>query len=246
MKNIKKLPTKQVEKFSTVFMQLGLVLVLFIVYVTLEHQTEVKPLALTDLSSVPEKVYFPEEPDVIFTKEPKEIPKMKIPEPNIFITDEPIEKGKKETIILKEPTDKKPIIFNDKTIIVVPDPEPEPENDVPFINIEDAPVFKGCEGLLKEENKICFEKKIRKFVQRNFDAELAQEIGLHTGKHNIYTQFIIDKDGKIADIKVRAPHKRLEKEAQRIIKKLPKFTPGMQRKKPVKVRYTLPIAFSVE
>ena len=40
MKNLKKLPSKQLEKFSTIFTQLGLVLVLFIVYVTLEHETK--------------------------------------------------------------------------------------------------------------------------------------------------------------------------------------------------------------
>jgi len=40
MKNFKKAPTKQLEKFSNIFAQLGLVLVLFVVYVSLEHQTE--------------------------------------------------------------------------------------------------------------------------------------------------------------------------------------------------------------
>ena len=40
MKNLKKLPNKQLEKFSNIFTQLGLVLVLFIVYVTLEHETK--------------------------------------------------------------------------------------------------------------------------------------------------------------------------------------------------------------
>lgn len=44
MKNVKKIPTKQLEKFSTIFTQLGLVLVLFIVYISLEHQTKQRPL----------------------------------------------------------------------------------------------------------------------------------------------------------------------------------------------------------
>ena len=245
MKNTKKLPTKQLEKFSTVFMQLGLVLVLFIVYVTLEHQTEIKPLTIVDNSITPDKIYVLDEPDVFFTKEPKVVPKIaEVLKPNVFIPDAPIEKGPVETVILK-PTEKEPLIVKEGTIIEVDDPV-EPENDVPFFLIEDAPVFKGCEGLSKEDNKVCFEKKIKKFVQRNFDAELASELGLHSGKHKILTQFIIDKNGKIAGLKVRAPHKRLEKEAQRIINKLPKFTPGKQRNRPVKVSYTLPIAFSVE
>jgi protein TonB len=45
MKNLKKQPTKQLEKFSNIFMQLGLVLVLFVVFVSLEHKTEERTLA---------------------------------------------------------------------------------------------------------------------------------------------------------------------------------------------------------
>lgn len=245
MKNTKKLPTKQLEKFSTVFTQLGLVLVLFIVYVTLEYQTEIITTSPKKMSSTSERVYLPDEQMVIISREPKEIIKVKVPEPEVFIIDEPIKKGENETIIFKKSVIEDPVILEEGDIIIA-DEDPEIEEDVPFINIEEAPVFKGCEGLSKEDNKICFEKMIKKFVQQNFDGELAQEIGLHTGKHKIHTQFIIDKNGDVIDIKIRAPHPRLKKEVDRVINKLPKFTPGKQRKKPVKVRYTLPIAFSVD
>ena len=57
---------------------------------------------------------------------------------------------------------------------------------------------------------------------------------------------LIDEKGHVIDIKIRAPHKRLKKEMQRLIQKLPKFTPGKQQNRTVRVRYTLPIAFSVE
>ena len=46
MKNLKKVPTKQLEKFSNIFTQLGLVLVLFIVYLTLEHKQFIAQLLL--------------------------------------------------------------------------------------------------------------------------------------------------------------------------------------------------------
>ena len=111
--------------------------------------------------------------------------------------------------------------------------------------IQNAPVFKGCEGLLKEENKKCFDKKMNKFVQRNFNAELVNEVGLSSGKYKIQTQFIIDNKGNVVDIKILAPHARLKKETQQLIEKLPKFTPGKQSNKAVKVRYTLPISFQV-
>ena len=44
----------------------------------------------------------------------------------------------------------------------------------------------------------------------------------------------------------RAPHKRLQQEAIRVVKLLPKMIPGKQRGRPVGVKYSLPIAFKVE
>lgn len=247
MKNLKKLPSKQLEKFSNIFTQLGLVLVLFIVYVTLEHKTEDKTVAVLKPSDY-QYVFVEPEQDIVFQKEVKVVPKARTPEVPKFIIDAPIEKGtdeENETLI--DLPKEEPTILNPDEIYTVEIPsENLPIEDVPFINIEDAPVFKGCEGLSKEENKVCFDKKMKKFVRRNFNVELANEIGLRTGKYKIQTQFLIDDKGNVVDIQIRAPHTKLEKETNRLINKLPKFTPGKQRNKPVRVRYTLPIAFSVE
>ena len=57
--------------------------------------------------------------------------------------------------------------------------------------------------------------------------------------------FTINQKGEIEDIKVRAPHPRLEKEGFRVVNSLPKFTPGKQRGVPVKVKYAMPITFQV-
>jgi protein TonB len=58
--------------------------------------------------------------------------------------------------------------------------------------------------------------------------------------------FTIDKNGEISDVRARAPHKRLEEEAKRIIYRyLPKVIPGKQKGKAVAVKYSLPIVFNV-
>jgi protein TonB len=248
MKNFKKLPRKQLEKFSTIFTQLGLVLVLFVVYISLEHKTEEKKAIVFEHEDS-KIAYFDPSTEIIFTKEVKVTPNIKVVKTPPFIVDAPIDKGDNTVIetVIDLPSEKDPEIIDINTVVtIVEKPTFNDEDEVPYILIQDAPVFKGCEGLSKEENKACFDTKMKKFVQRNFDADLANELGLQSGKHRIQTQFIINKDGNVVDVKIRAPHKKLKQETDRLIKKLPKFTPGKQRNKPVKVRYTLPITFNVQ
>ena len=87
---------------------------------------------------------------------------------------------------------------------------------------------------------------MKKFIQRNFDVDLGSKLNLRTGKHKIYTQFVIDDKGDVVDIKINAPHVKLKQETLDLIEKLPKFTPGKQQNKTVKVKYTLPITFYVD
>lgn len=140
------------------------------------------------------------------------------------------------------------------------------DKEVSFSVIEEVPVFPGCKGS-KREKKNCLNKEIMKIVVKNFNADLANNLGLPGGeciryaedkngkkycaesiprKYRIYIQFKIDLDGSITDIKVRAPHSKLKKEGVRIAKLIPKMTPGEQRGKPVRVGYTLPVTFNVE
>ena len=88
-------------------------------------------------------------------------------------------------------------------------------------------------------------EKVKKLVNKKFNTELGSDLGL-SGVNRIFVSFKIDKNGNIANIRSRAPHPRLEQEAARVIKLLPKMTPGKQRGKPVGVLYSLPITFKVE
>ena len=95
---------------------------------------------------------------------------------------------------------------------------------VPFPINEDAPIFPGCEKVVKSKRKECFQDQINKHIRKNFHHPvIAQEMGI---QGRVYVNFIISKDGSISDIIMRGPDKNLEKEAARIISKLPTMTPG--------------------
>ena len=117
--------------------------------------------------------------------------------------------------------------------------------EVPFAVIENVPIFPGCERGNNEKKRKCMSDKIAKFVQRKFNTDLAGDLGL-TGRQRISVIFKIDKSGNVVGVRARAPHPRLEKEAQRVINLLPKMQPGKQRGKAVIVPYSLPIIFQVQ
>lgn len=62
----------------------------------------------------------------------------------------------------------------------------------------------------------------------------------------VFVGFVVEKDGSISNVSVmRGVCEELDNEAVRVVKTLPKFTPGMHGGKPVRVQYTLPIAFKL-
>ncbi len=252
MKKLKKNPKLQLEKFSTIFTQLGLVLVLFVVFISLEHESTVKEKVAINEPSINIVDYHPAIPII---KREVEVQKRKIPNNTKVVILEDVKKvdndfkEAKEKVII-QPTEDPTIVDSNTNFGEVPeeeiiDPTEDPK-PISIRSVQKAPVFKGCEGLSERENRVCFEKKMKKLVQRHFDTELANELGLRSGKKRISTQFVIDESGNVIDIQIRAPHPRLKKEANRIINKIPKFKPGYQNDKPAKVRYTLPISFMVE
>ncbi|MDT7830749.1 M56 family metallopeptidase [Flavobacteriaceae bacterium S356] len=114
--------------------------------------------------------------------------------------------------------------------------------EVPFTIIETSPTFPGCE----DGDKKCFNKNLQRHVFKNFDSDLPNELQLPSGRKRIVMLFKIDKKGNVIDIKIRAPHKELEKECTRVLEMLPMMKPGKQRGKEVTVKYTLPMRIDVK
>ncbi len=241
----KKNENARLSTYSKLFFQLGLALTLLIIYVAMEWKTAER--SVTDL--VYTNMQTEEILDIPVTQRVIEVKPLPPPPPS----PERIELVKdntevEETIFETTETDQSEAIKIDNTAInnieeVVE--EEEVEEDVPFAIIEEVPTYPGCKGTNKEKKK-CFEEKIKALVAKNYKTELATELGLTPGKKKIYVQFKIDKNGNISDIRARGPHKRLESEAIRVVKKLPTMVPGKQRGRPVGVRYTLPITLIVQ
>lgn len=120
------------------------------------------------------------------------------------------------------------------------------DNFVPFSQVDQAPVYPGCEYLDNEAQMQCFSTKVMEHVADNFNVKIAKDLGLTPGKKRIFTMFTISKDGVVKDIKARGPHAKLEEEAIRVVKLLPKVKPGKQGSDYVNVKYSLPISFVVE
>mgnify|MGYP005701544775 FL=1 len=136
-----------------------------------------------------------------------------------------------ETIIESTETDQEEIVEEVEVM------EEEMDMDIPFAIIEDVPLFPGCERVAKSKRRQCFQEKMGKHISKNFRyPEIAQEMGI---QGRVFVMFTIGKDGNISGIKTRGPDKNLEKEAKRIIDKLPKMTPGKQRGRPVRVPFSL-------
>ena len=102
-----------------------------------------------------------------------------------------------------------------------------------FVAVEQVPAFPG--GLP------AFYKYIGSSLKY---PRVARILGL-TGK--VYLTFVIDKDGTVTDVKpVKCLGAGCESEAVRVVSMSPKWSPGIQKGRPVRVHYTMPITFSLE
>lgn len=241
---IKKNENAKLENYTTLFFEIGLALALLIVNLSIEYKSVDK--TLKDLASIESEEEIVE--DIPITQKIEQVkpppPPPAAPEQiDIVENIEDVE----ETVLESTETDQNESI----EVTEIDDIEEAVEEevvveDVPFAIIEEVPIYPGCEKGSKKEKRKCLESKIIKHVGKNFNSGLAGDLGLTPGKKRVFVQFRIDKKGEISDVRVRGPHKRLETEALRVIRMLPKMIPGKQRGRPVGVKYALPITLDVQ
>ena len=114
--------------------------------------------------------------------------------------------------------------------------------NVAFAVVEEVPIFPGCEN--SDDKRACFNEKIQKHISKHFNYPQAAQDANIEGRVN--SMFLITQEGTIENIKMRGPDKLLEDEVERIIKKLPKMTPGKQLGKVVNVPFSIPIQFKLQ
>ena len=235
----KKNPKANVGQNSSIYFALGLVLMLFVSYQSINYKSYDKSdinVGVLDL----EKDNEEEIPIIDLVKPPPPPPPPPAAPEVIEIIED--EEDVEETVIESTETDQEEEIVEFEDVEVE---EVYEDVEVPFSVIENVPEFPGCEKGSNAEKRKCMSKKIEKFVQKKFNTDLAGDLGL-TGKQRINVIFKIDKNGNVTGVRSRAPHPRLEKEAARVINMLPKMKPGRQRGKAVVVPYSLPITFKVQ
>ena len=234
---IKKNPNADIGRNSSLYFAIGLALMIFLSYGAINYKVYDK--SDLDLGKVNMDLLDEEEVPVTEQVVPPPPPPPPPPAPEVIEIVED-EEEVEETVIESTETDQ-------EEEIDIEDIEVEEFEDVevPFAVIENVPIFPGCDKGNNEKKRKCMSEKIAKFVQRKFNTELAGDLGL-TGRQRISVIFKIDKTGVVTGVRARAPHPRLEKEAQRVINLLPKMKPGRQRGKAVIVPYSLPIIFQVQ
>ncbi|MBC8147030.1 MAG: energy transducer TonB [Bacteroidetes bacterium] len=218
----RKNPKANLENKRGIFFQIGLVLALAAVFFAFEWKT----FDAKNINFVTNRLL----------EAPDELPPITKPEP-------PPPPPAPETPPIFKPVDDKTKTNDTKLFnpeikpntpvppYLPPPPPPEPPKGPNFFAVvEEMPSFPGGQG------------EMVKFLGKHIVyPTLAREIGL---SGTVFLEFIVEKDGSISNIKVLRPiGGGCEEEAIRVVNLMPKWNPGKQRKKPVRVKLSLPVNF---
>ncbi len=219
---LKKSKEADLESKKIVFMTVGLVMVSAIVLMAFTYTTvtpdEKKELA-TEKKKVSDELVF----EMVEPVEPPPVEQQQAPPPpdleEIEVVDD--EEEIEEIDFNLDPEELPPPVEEEKII-------DEPIQD--FVEVD--PAFPGGEAAMI------------KFIQQNVVyPELSREMG---EQGTVYVQFVVNSDGSIQDVVVlKGVSEQLNKEAVRVVKKMPNWSPGEQAGKKVRVRYQIPIKFTI-
>ncbi|MGQ1947448.1 energy transducer TonB [Geofilum sp. OHC36d9] len=225
---IKKSPKADLESKKTVFMQIGLVVVLSLVLIAFEWTS-------TDVSvdmSLQDEAVEVEEEIIPITRQEEVKPPPPPPPPKaadiLTIVDDDVELEEELEIMDTEMDENAMVDFSDIAV-----EEEQRDTGEIFMIVEEMPEFPGGQAALQ--------KYLASSVKYPV---IAQENGI---QGRVYIQFVINTKGEVTNATVlRGVDPSLDREALRVVEAMPKWKPGKQRNRPVRVSYTVPINFVLQ
>ncbi len=226
---VKKSPKADLNNKKLLFIEIGLVLALLVTIGAFEYKTKEKKESIFTA----ETTELIEEEIIPITQEapppPPETPKIPVLSDQIDIVDDNIKI--EDNILNLEDSEDLGVEIMDYVEEV--QEEVIEEEAIPFALVEEKPMFQGGDA-----------NNFSRWVSQNLEyPELAKENGV-SGR--VMVQFTVNPDGSVSDVKVlRGVDSSLDAEAVRVIRNSPKWTPGKQRDRAVKVTYQFPVIFQL-
>lgn len=224
----KKSERADLEPKKSIFLELGFIVALALTLAAFEWQTPVKRIAIsTSWEPVVEDVVIKN--TIIEDRKPAPVPVV-APLINVVGNDDPVTENPGFDPEIN-PTDEVPFYLTPVSNNL--EEEKSVTDETPFIVPENMPEFPGGIGALQT------------FLAKNIEyPEAAAETGI---QGTVYLYFVVEKDGSISNIKtLRGIGGGCNDEAERVIRKMPRWKPGSQCGKPVRVSFSIPVVFSLK
>jgi protein TonB len=223
----KKSPKANLENKKLMFMQIGMIISLLIAWLAFEHKSYDK--RQIDESLLNREVVLDEEMVEITKQEeqkpqpveqPQQTTQLEIVEDDVETEDLNINAEVEQNEVIEEYV--APEVVEEEVV----------EQEI-FQIVEEMPAFPGGEAKLME------------FVGKNIKyPQIARETGI---QGRVFIGFVVEPDGSVSNVKLlRGIGGGCDEEAMRVVKSMPKWKPGKQRGKAVRVSYQIPVFFKLQ
>ena len=223
----KKSPKANLENKKVMFTQIGLIISLLIAWMAFEHKSydkrEIDPSLLRQTEVVEEEmveITKQEEPKPQPVEVPKQTTQLEIVEDDVEVEDIEINAEVDQTEVID---DYVPVEVVEEEVV---------EQEI-FQIVEEMPAYPGGD------------QKLMEFIAKGIKyPQIARETGI---QGRVFVGFVVEPDGSISNVKLlRGIGGGCDEEAMRVIKSLPKWKPGKQRGKAVRVSYQIPVLFKLQ
>ena len=226
---VKKSPKADLEGKKSTWLLIGYVLILAVVFVAFEWSERDKQILV---AQGPVEIKFEEDMVPITQQEQKPTPpppQAPSAEEVLKIVENDANIEETEVATSEDKGEAVQVVSTGPAVVV----EEVVEEEQIFQVVEEMPSFPGGDA------------ECMRFLNKNIKyPTIAQENGI---QGRVILQFVVNKDGSIVDVVVaRSVDPYLDKEALRVVNMMPKWKPGKQRGKPVRVKFTLPVTFRLQ